>query len=106
VHQRNAQRQTGRGQREIVTESLDTLLVYGAAIPYGVLRPDDSAMREIEDALYKVLLDKTSRFPVARARPAPTQSPRQIAASRYVGCMAAVATSPIVAVTMINESKP
>jgi hypothetical protein len=61
---------TGRGQREIVTELLDTLLVYGAAIPYGVLRPDDSAMREIEDALYKVLLDKTSRFPVARARPA------------------------------------
>ena len=25
--------------------------VYGAAIPNGVLRPDDSAMREIEDAL-------------------------------------------------------
>jgi hypothetical protein len=35
-----------------------------------------------------------------------TQSPRQIAASRYVGCMAAVATSPIVAVTMTHESKP
>jgi hypothetical protein len=34
------------------------------------------------------------------------QSARQIAASRYVGCMAAVATSPIVAVTMTYESKP
>ncbi|MCU1699721.1 MAG: hypothetical protein JWR34_5784 [Mycobacterium sp.] len=36
----------------------------------------------------------------------PTQFPRQIAASRYVGCMAAVTTSPIVAVTMTHESKP
>ena len=36
----------------------------------------------------------------------PTQSPRQIAASRYVGCMAAVATSPIVAATMTHERKP
>ena len=35
-----------------------------------------------------------------------TQSRGQIAASRYVGCMAAVATSPIVAVTMTSESKP
>jgi hypothetical protein len=33
-----------------------------------------------------------------------TQSQRQIAASRYVGCMAAVATSPIVAVTMRHEA--
>jgi hypothetical protein len=36
----------------------------------------------------------------------PTQSQRQIAGSRYVGGMAAVATSPIVAVTMTHESKP
>jgi hypothetical protein len=27
------------------------MYVYGAAIPNGVLRPDDSAMRQIEDAL-------------------------------------------------------
>jgi len=52
---------------------------------------------------YEVLLDKTSRSPVARARPA-HPVPRQIAASRYVGCMAAVATSPIVGVTMTSES--
>src|ERR1700742_1529190 len=36
---------------------------------------------------------------------APIQSGPQIAASRYVGCMAAVATSPMVAVTMTHESK-
>jgi hypothetical protein len=30
------------------------MYVYGAATPYGVLRPDDSAMREIEDALQGV----------------------------------------------------
>jgi hypothetical protein len=36
----------------------------------------------------------------------PPNPPRQIAASRYVGCMAAVATSPIVAVTMTYERKP
>jgi hypothetical protein len=33
----------------------------------------------------------------------PTQSPRQIAASRYVGCMAAVATSRVVGVTMTTR---
>ena len=46
--------------------------------------------------------------PTPRRRNSDTaaNSPRQIAASRYVGCMAAVATSPIVAVTMRNESKP
>jgi hypothetical protein len=40
------------------------------------------------------------------ARVQPAQFPRQIAASMYVGCMAAVMTSPIVAVTMTKERKP
>jgi class 3 adenylate cyclase len=34
-----------------VTYARVVTYVYGTAIPYGVLRPDDSAMREIEDAL-------------------------------------------------------
>jgi class 3 adenylate cyclase len=36
------------------TYSGAVMYVYGAAIPGGVLRPDDSAMREIEDALQGV----------------------------------------------------
>jgi class 3 adenylate cyclase len=36
------------------TYSGAVMYVYGAAIPSGVLRPDDSAMREIEDALQGV----------------------------------------------------
>src|ERR1700738_2127708 len=48
---------------------------------------------------YKVPPDRTSRLPWP-GRIQPTQSSRQIAASRYVGCTPAVATFPIAAVTI------
>jgi class 3 adenylate cyclase len=50
---RDDQRQALAMARSVDPHSYATVVwgVYAVAIPYGVLRPDDSAMREIEDAL-------------------------------------------------------